>query len=231
MILRLLIADDNVTMHKMVRLAFTGDDAVIVAVSNGYAAIEALKDFRPNIVLADVSMPGYNGYELCGLIRRNPEFTAVPVILLNGAFDPFDEMEATRVKASGHLTKPFDPSEMIVMVEKLLLESAHHPAAGLSGDEAEETGAAAEISTLPLESAVSGTPYDFLHVAPQVCESYLGPDRILEIFDGETFNVKTAADWRIPEKLIDRVAEKAAEKMFPYIETFIRQILSAGETT
>ena len=110
MTLRLLVADDNVAMHKMVRLAFTGEDAVIEAVTNGEAAIDTLREFRPDVVLADVSMPGYSGYEVCERIRGDLDFAAIPVILLNGAFDPLDEEEAARVKASGHLTKPFDPS-------------------------------------------------------------------------------------------------------------------------
>ena len=235
MTLRLLIADDNAAIQKMVRLAFAGEDAFVEAVSSGDAALGILKDFRPDVVLADVSMPGYSGYEVCELIRHEPEFADVPVILLSGAFDPFDEEEATRVKASGHLTKPFDPSEMIALVESLLPETARHSAPDFSDNEKKEvfagTDIAAEISSPPFEYVVAGAPGDFFSITPGAWESYLGPDRILEIFHDETFNGKTAADRRIPEELIERVAEKVMEKMFPDIETFIRQMLSARKTT
>ena len=226
MTLRLLIADDNVATQKMVQLAFAGEDAVVEAVSSGDAALEVLKVFRPDVALADVFMPGYSGYEVCELIRHDPEFASLPVILLRGAFDPFDEDEAARVGASGHLTKPFDPSEMIAMVERLLQETGRCATPGFSSGEKEkfdtETGAKTEISLPPVESAASGTQYDLFNVTPRSWESYLGPDRILEIFDG-----KAVANWRIPEELIDRVAEKALEKIVPDIETFIKQTLSA----
>jgi len=167
MTLRLLVADDNAAMHKMVRLAFAGDDAVIETVSSGDAALEILNEFSPDAVLADVSMPGYSGYEVCELIRHDPRFAAVPVILMNGALEHFDEEEAARVEASGHLTKPFDPSEMISLVEKLLSESwsrqAHDSRDGKASqkeDKAEKTGAetetAAEISAPPAGFIDSG---------------------------------------------------------------------------
>ena len=227
--LRLLIADDNIATQKMVRLAFADEDALVEAVSSGDAALEKLKVFRPNAALVDVFMPGYSGYEVCELIRHDPEFASIPVILLNGAFDPFDEDEATRVGASGHLTKPFDPSEMIAMVESLLPKNARSAARDFSNNETEEadTGFAAEISSPPGESVTDGTPCDFFNVTPRSWESYLGPSRILEIVDGETFYGKTASEQRIPEELIDRVADKVVEKLVPDIETFIKQALSA----
>ena len=229
--LRLLIADDNIATQKMVQLAFDGEDAVVEAVSSGDAALEALKGFRPNAALVDVLMPGYSGYEVCELIRHDTEFASIPVILLNGAFDPFDEDEAARVGASGHLTKPFDPSEMIAMVERLLLKNERGAAPVFSDKEAEEaitgTVASAEISSQPTESDALVVPDDFFSLTHRSWKSFLGPDSILEIFNGETFYGKPAAEWRIPEELIDRVAEKAVKKMIPDIETFIKQTLSA----
>jgi len=180
-------------------------------------------------------MPGYSGYEVCELIRQDPEFAAVPVILLNGAFDPFDEEEAARVEASGHLTKPFDPSEMIAMVEKLLADHSRGHASDFSDNEAEEihmeTDTTAEITPPPAESDTLDAPDDFFNITPRAWGSYLGPGRILEIFNDETFNGKADTNWRIPEELIDRIAEKVTEKMSPHIETRIRQALSARETT
>ena len=229
MTLRLLIADDNIATQKMVRLAFDGEDAVIEAVSSGDAALEALNGFRPNAALVDVFMPGYSGYEVCELIRHDPEFASIPVILLNGAFDPFDEDEAARVGANGHLTKPFDPSEMIAILERLLPKNAYSPATGFAGNETEEanTHPSAKKPYLYDESAISGTPSDSVNVTPRSLESYLGPNRVLEILDSEAFYGKTAADQRIPEELIDRIADKVVEKIAPDIETFIKQTLSA----
>ena len=248
MTLRLLVADDNAAMQKMVLLAFAGEDAVIKAVSSGDAAIDILHEFRPDVVLADVSMPGYNGYEVCKLIRQDREFAAIPVILLNGAFDSLDEAEAARVEASGHLTKPLDPSEMIGLVESLL-ESARRPAPDFSDNAPAQTAAGSEITaeTQPppvehvapadithaelRENAETSSPYmksaafdQFFHVTPRALESYLGPDRVLEIFTDETFEIfrkKAAGDWRFPDELADRIAEKVVKKMLPAIETLL----------
>jgi len=220
MTLRLLVADDNATMQKMVRLAFAGEDALVETASNGDAAIDMLKKFRPNVVLADISMSDYSGYEVCELIRQDPEFANIPVILMNGAFDSFDEEEAARVQASGYLTKPFDPSELITMVEKLRLKNTHYPATVFPENKTGET------ENQNTESA----PDDFFHVTPRVCESYLDPNCILEIFNNGAFSRKTAAEWKIPDELIDRVAERVVEKMFPDIETLIRRTMNTNES-
>ena len=227
MTLRLLVADDNVSMQKMVRLAFAGENAVVEAVSSGDAALDILKAFRPDVVLADVSMPGYSGYEVCELMRQDPEFAAVPVILLNGAFDPIDEEEAARVEASGYLTKPFDPSEMIDLVEKLLLEQARPPDSDFSDNKTDGT----DDTDAKFRNMTSGVPGDFFYITPGAWESYLGADCVLEIFDNRAFNRKTLENRRIPDELVDRVAERVAKKMFPDIETFIRRTLTAREST
>lgn len=119
MTLKLLVADDSVTIQKMVRLAFGAEDAEVEAVTSGEAALEALRRFRPDIVMADALMPGIGGYELCARIREEPEFSRLPVILLSGTFEPFDPQEAERVGADGHLSKPFDTSELIDRVHSL----------------------------------------------------------------------------------------------------------------
>ena len=277
MTLRLLVADESVTMQKMVRLAYATEDAEIEAVFNGDAALDILYEFRPDVILAAVSMPGYNGYEVCELIRQDPEFATLPVILLAGAFDPFDEEEAVRVEASGHLTKPFDTSEMIEMIERLRPESSSgqhpvhrdqgegfeeshelsNPAAELTDTEAAESEAplafdrfeasqpessqvpessqpesskvveVAEEETADSINAVVHTdppailPKLNFDVAPRSLESFLGPARILEIFNDQA--TTAVDDWPISEKLIDRVAEKVVDRILPQIENLVRQ--------
>ena len=211
MTLRLLVADDNAAMRKMVGLAFAGEDAVIETASSGDAALEMLHTFHPSVVLADVSMPGYSGYEVCEIIRQDPEFATIPVILLSGAFDHLDEEEAARVEANGWLTKPFDPSEMVTMVEKLLAESERRHVPDFQGGITDSSETAASVR--------------HFHVTPRAVESYLGQNSILEIFEGAVLNRRHSTDWHIPDELVDRVAERVAEKMFPDIETLIRRML------
>ncbi|MEP6912902.1 MAG: response regulator, partial [bacterium] len=94
---KLLLADDSITIQKVVDLTFADEGVNVVCVSNGRDAIERLDEFAPDIVIADVVMPQINGYEVCEYIKQNDKFKHIPVMLLVGSFEPFDEAEARRV--------------------------------------------------------------------------------------------------------------------------------------
>jgi CheY-like chemotaxis protein len=122
---KILLADDSITIQKVVNLTFADEGIEVVAVSNGDAAERRLDEVKPDLVLADIFMPGKNGYELCEAIKQNPQFRNVPVVLLVGAFEPFDQAEARRVRADAHLTKPFESRTLVETVRKLINASAH----------------------------------------------------------------------------------------------------------
>jgi CheY-like chemotaxis protein len=117
---RILLADDSITIQKVVNLTFADEGIDVVAVSNGEMAEKRMNEVNPDLVLADIFMPGKNGYELCETIKKNPQFKRVPVVLLVGAFEPFDQGEAKRVRADGHLTKPFESRTLVETVRKLI---------------------------------------------------------------------------------------------------------------
>lgn len=115
---RILLADDSVTIQKVIELTFLDEDYEVKAVSNGDEAIAALPQVSPDFVIADVHMPGANGYEVC---RRSKEMRPeVPVLLLVGTFEPFDEGQSRAVGADSFLKKPFDSQELLQRVEDLL---------------------------------------------------------------------------------------------------------------
>jgi CheY-like chemotaxis protein len=129
---RILVADDNSNIQKMVGLALKDQGIDVVAVGNGEAAVRKISDLRPDLVLADVFMPVRNGYEVCQYVKTDPSLAHIPVILLVGAFDPLDEQEAQRVGADGVLKKPFVPPDpLISMVKSALLRAG--VAAGNAG--------------------------------------------------------------------------------------------------
>jgi CheY-like chemotaxis protein len=104
---KLLLADDSLTIQKVVSLTF-GDEAIeVTAVGGGAEALEKLAESLPDIVLADVFMPEPNGYALCERIKTDERTRHIPVVLLVGTFEPFNEAEARRVGADEVLTKPF----------------------------------------------------------------------------------------------------------------------------
>ena len=110
----MLLADDSITIQKVVDLTFADEGMQVTTVSNGEQAIEKLEEIAPDIVLADVFMPGRNGYEVCEHIKGDVRFRHIPVMLLVGSFEPFDEAEARRVGADDFLTKPFQSIRQLV---------------------------------------------------------------------------------------------------------------------
>jgi CheY-like chemotaxis protein len=129
---RILVADDNTNIQKMVVLAFQERGVEVIAVGNGEAAVRRLPDANPDLVLADVFMPVRNGYEVCEFVKKDPRFSHVPVILLVGAFDPLDEKEARRVGADGVLKKPFVPPDPLIAMVMSALEKNPKVAAELA---------------------------------------------------------------------------------------------------
>ena len=117
---KLLLADDSVTIQRVIELTFADEDVQVIAVGNGQQAIERAERDRPDIVLADVGMPERDGYEVAAFIKGNPALKHVPVILLTGAFEPIDETRARAVGCDGVLVKPFEPQMVISRVKDLL---------------------------------------------------------------------------------------------------------------
>jgi CheY-like chemotaxis protein len=121
---KILVADDNSNVQKTMALALADLGVEVISVNNGESAVRKLADISPDLVLADIFMPVRNGYEVCEYVKKDPRFSHVPVVLLVGAFDPFDEREAQRVGADGILKKPFVPPDPLINMVKSLLDKA-----------------------------------------------------------------------------------------------------------
>lgn len=119
----LLLADDSVTIQRVIELTFADEDIRVVAVSDGDEAIERLDADPPDIVLADVGMPGKSGYDVAEYIKQTPRLAHIPVVLLTGAFEPIDQAKAARAGCDGVLAKPFEPQLVIGRVKELLARS------------------------------------------------------------------------------------------------------------
>ncbi|MFL6208398.1 MAG: response regulator [Pyrinomonadaceae bacterium] len=104
---KLLLADDSLTIQKVVSLTFGDEGMEVTTVGSGAAALEHLGRNPPDIVLADVFMPGPDGYQVCAHVKQDERLRHIPVVLLVGTFEPFNEAEARRVGADDVLTKPF----------------------------------------------------------------------------------------------------------------------------
>lgn len=117
----LLLADDSVTIQRVIELTFADENVDVVAVSDGDAAIACLDASPPpDIVLADIDMPGRNGYEVARYVKQSPRLAHIPVVLLTGAFEPVDQARAAEAGCDGILAKPFEPQLVIGRVKELL---------------------------------------------------------------------------------------------------------------
>ena len=117
---KLLLADDSVTIQRVIELTFADEDITVVAVGDGRQAIERVQSDRPDIVLADVGMPERDGYEVAAFVKGTPSFAHIPVLLLTGAFEPIDEGRAQAAGCDGVLVKPFEPQMVISRVKDLI---------------------------------------------------------------------------------------------------------------
>ena len=116
MIKKILVADDSITIQKIVAMAFEKEDAVVEGVSDGKDALDKVKDFQPNIVLADVDMPGLTGFELSKKIKDDPKLNFTKVLLLASDFEDFSEKLFKDSGADDHISKPFKSDDIIKRV-------------------------------------------------------------------------------------------------------------------
>ena len=177
---KILVADDNSNIQKMVGLALKDQGIDVVAVGNGEAAVRKISDVKPDLVLADVFMPVRNGYEVCSYVKQDTALAHIPVILLVGAFDPLDEQEAQRVGADGVLKKPFVPPDPLISMVKSALTRA---GVSLGPSAPAEKPAAPARSTADILSGNVGSKIAAFgsekvpEVAPEPVEEFAAPAR------------------------------------------------------
>ena len=117
---KLLLADDSVTIQRVIELTFSGEDIQVIAVNDGEQAIARIAAEQPDIVLADIGMPKKGGYDVAAFVKGRSELEHIPVLLLAGAFEPVDQARAEQVRCDGVLIKPFEPRQVIERVRELL---------------------------------------------------------------------------------------------------------------
>ena len=149
---KLLLADDSATIRKVVELTFADEGVEVFAVGDGDAAMLKFVEVQPDIVLVDVEMPGPTGYQICEMIKQDAATSHIPVLLLVGSFEPFDQTEAERVGADGFLTKPFHSiRELVARVSDLLGMGDPTVAAGPETEDIEELYSSSFAETMPIQ--------------------------------------------------------------------------------
>jgi len=184
---KILVADDNANIQKMVVLAFEQRGIQVVTVGNGEAAVRRIPDLNPDLVLADIFMPVRNGYEVCEFVKKDERFAHIPVILLVGAFDPLDEKEARRVGADGVLKKPFVPPDpLVAMVMSALEKNPKVVAEMAKAKEAKEVLPPEPVAQLEIPARAEPKPLpDFPEPTPEEAAMVYGFGKGVRALDDE----------------------------------------------
>lgn len=156
---KVLLADDSITIQKVVELILTEQGFEVKTVNNGQEAITTMLSYTPDIVLADAEMPLLNGYQLCERIKNNARTKHIPVILLAGAFEPIDTELAKNVKSDGTLTKPFEAQELLNKINSFL-----------NKEKRQEEIIEEPVEILPSESAISEPTEEAVMVEEEIWE-------------------------------------------------------------
>lgn len=211
----ILLADDSPTIRRLVTQTFADANFKIVEVSNGDAAIKALDEIQPDLVLTDIYMPGKNGYEVCTYIRNHPALHATPVILLVGAFDAFDDETAKQAGATANITKPFEPGALIELVTSILPpDEEQQPDLAAPAEPAPAAAPARKRESAPHpEPAVVAAAPAPAEVSPTE-EDLLGLE---DIFKEEPHQAVTSISADDVDRIADRVIQKLSTQVIESI--------------
>ena len=125
---KILLADDSVTIQKIVELTFEGEGFDLEVVADGNEALKLAEGSPPDIILADLTMPGLSGIELCRKVRDHSSLASIPVILLTNSFEEFNRSDGDDAGISAYVEKPFESQALIDQVRELLSGEAAPPA-------------------------------------------------------------------------------------------------------
>jgi CheY-like chemotaxis protein len=194
---KLLLADDSITIQKVIGITFANEDYELSVVDNGDAAFELARKLCPDLILADVFMPGKNGYELCAAIKKDPILCNTPLLLLTGTFEPFDENKAKAAGANSWIAKPFESQALIDRVEELLAR-ASAPVTPAPASAAAPTPPKSPVAPPAPVQAIPATltpPTPFMEPAVGMDDDIWGDEPAVATIQ-ENASSNAAADWQ-----------------------------------
>ncbi len=119
---KVLVVDDDYNICELLRLYLEKEGYEVQTVHHGIKAIEAFKDFAPNIVILDIMLPGADGWQVCREIRK---MSTIPIIMLTAKGETFDKVLGLELGADDYIVKPFEPKELIARIKAVLRRSEH----------------------------------------------------------------------------------------------------------
>lgn len=114
---RVLVIDDSNTIRRSAEIFLKQGGYEVLLAEDGFDALAKVNDHRPHLIFCDILMPRLDGYQTCAIIKRNPRFAAVPVIMLSSKDGLFDKARGRMVGSEDYLTKPFTKDQLLQAVE------------------------------------------------------------------------------------------------------------------
>ncbi len=114
---RVLVIDDSNTIRRSAEIFLKQGGCEVVLAEDGFDALAKVSDHRPDLIFCDILMPRLDGYQTCAIIKRNPEFANVPVIMLSSKDGLFDKARGRMVGSEDYLTKPFTKDQLLQAVQ------------------------------------------------------------------------------------------------------------------
>jgi CheY-like chemotaxis protein len=124
-----LVADDSATMRRVLEMTFAGEDATVTSVETADAALAKAAEFAPDLIFADASLPGVDGYELAKRIKADPKLAKIAVVVMASQQAPYDDAKGRGAGVDDHISKPFDTQSVIDRVGQVLAKTRTAPAA------------------------------------------------------------------------------------------------------
>jgi len=166
---RILLADDSVHAQHMGSRILEEEGFEVIKVADGSETIQRLEELDPDLILGDVFLPGISGYRICEYVKTHPRHRHVRVVLTAGLLEPFDETEATRVRADAVIKKPFEASAVVRTIKPLA--DAASFARGLFAD-----FAAAELNAQ--KALTGGIDEPVAQPSPEAAAQEVDPERV-----------------------------------------------------
>ncbi|MDB4973273.1 MAG: Translation initiation factor 2 [Myxococcaceae bacterium] len=155
---KILVADDSATMRRVLEMTFAGEDAQVHTADSAEAALAKAAELSPDVVFADASMPGVDGYELARRIKNNPQLAKIAVIVLSSQQAPYDEGKGKNAGVDDHVSKPFDTQALIDRVGQVLARGRAAPSGDAPKAAAASAAAPAARPAPPAPAAAAAAP-------------------------------------------------------------------------
>jgi CheY-like chemotaxis protein len=206
---KILVADESITIQKIVAMAFENEDSLVEGISNGKDALDRIKIFNPNIVLADVNMAELSGFELSKIIKNDPKFHSIKVLLLASDLEDFNENLFDRSGADDYISKPFKSQDIIKKVTDLI--------SAITPDQAKKT---IELTAMNLDKTIKPTEATIELSA----ESLIAEDDLaVELFNSdleEPIPLASANEIQLETEVATQTEEDILDVMIDDIESF-----------